>query len=115
METGRRLLESIILEEGNLSYYLSEGNAVVGYVAATVYEKTAWVGPLICQEGNVDAAVSLLRAAFGKLRGKSVYVVLPKKEAALADVLFRVGFREDFFVSRMFLGQSSGKKLYIHG
>jgi len=32
----RKLLESIILEDGNLSYYVSEGNQVVGYVAATV-------------------------------------------------------------------------------
>ncbi len=102
----RRLLEPIILEEGNLSYYVSEDNAVVGYVAATVYEKTAWVGPLICKEGNLAVAVSLLKAVFGKLRGKSVYVVLPKKEDALADVFFRVGFREDFFVSRMFLGRA---------
>jgi predicted N-acetyltransferase YhbS len=105
----RRLLESIIREEGNLSYFVSAGGGVVGYVAATVYEKSAWVGPLICQEGNLDAAVSLLRAAFGKLRGKTVYAVLPKKESALANVLFRIGFREDFFVSRMFLGRAVAK------
>jgi predicted N-acetyltransferase YhbS len=105
----RRLLESIIREEGNLSYFVSAGKGVVGYVAATVYEKSAWVGPLICKEGNLDTAVSLLRAAFGKLRGKTVYAVLPKKESALANVLFRIGFREDFFVSRMFLGRAVAK------
>ena len=57
----RKLLESIILEEGNLSYYVSKDDEVTGYVAATVYETMAWVGPLVCQEGNVDAAVTLLK------------------------------------------------------
>ena len=55
----KKLLESIILEEGNLGYYIANGNNVVGYVAATVYETMAWVGPLICQENNVEAACSV--------------------------------------------------------
>jgi GNAT superfamily N-acetyltransferase len=105
----QRLLESIILEKSNLCYYKSECNEVEGYAAATVYEKTAWVGPLICREGKVDVAVSLLRATLGKLTGKSVYAVLPKKETALADMLFSAGFRKDFSVSRMFLGQPVAK------
>lgn len=100
----QKLLESIILEEGNLSYYTSKGNEVVGYVAATVYETMAWVGPLTCQEGNVDAAVMLLKAVLAKLTGLSVYVALPKKETALADTLSTVGFKEDFSVVRMFFG-----------
>ena len=105
----KKLLESIILEEGNLSYYKSEDNEVVGYVAAKVYEKMAEVGPLICQAGHVDVAASLLKTVLGKLTGLSVYVFLPKKESALADMLFSVGFKEDFCVSRMFLGQAVAK------
>jgi len=100
----KKLLESIILGEGNLSHYLSERNGVVGYVAATVYEKMAWVGPLICQGNRVDAAILLVRSVLTKLGGRSVYAVLPKKEEALMDEFFRFGLREDFFVSRMFLG-----------
>ena len=111
----KKLLESIILEEGNLSYYVSKGNEVVGYVAATVYETMAWVGPLVCQEGNVDAAVTLLKAVLAKLTGKSVYVALPKKESALADTLSAAGFKEDFSVVRMFFGPNVCKKLYILG
>ncbi|MCL5949424.1 MAG: GNAT family N-acetyltransferase [Candidatus Bathyarchaeota archaeon] len=99
-----KLLESIILEKGNLSYYKSAGTKVVGYVAATVYETMAWVGPLMCQEGNIDVAVTLLKAVLAKLTGKSVYVALPKKETALADMLFTLGFKEDFSVVRMFFG-----------
>ena len=105
----KKLLESIILEEGNLSYFKSKGVEVVGYVAATVNEKMAWVGPLVCRENKVDAAVMLFKAVLADLTGKSVYTVLPKKEAALADMLFSVGFREDFSVSRMFLGQAVAK------
>jgi len=105
----KKMLESIILEKDNLSYYLAESDEVVGYVAAKVYEKMAEIGPLICQAGHVNSAVSLLKAVLGKLRGLSVYAVLPKKEFALADMLLSVGFKEDFCVSRMFLGQAVSK------
>jgi predicted N-acetyltransferase YhbS len=105
----KKLLESIILEEGNLSYYASKGNEVVGYVAATVYETMAWVGPLMCQEGNVDDAVTLLKVVLAKLTGLKVYVALPKTEIALADMLSAVGFKEDFSVVRMYLGPSVAK------
>jgi len=104
-----RLLESIILEKGNLSYYKSEDDAVVGYVAATVYETMAWIGPLICKQGQIDAAVSLLESVLSKLTNSSVYLVLPKKERALTKMLFSVGFKEDFTVSRMFLGPPVAK------
>ena len=57
-------------------------------MAATVYEKMAWVGPLICQAGHVDEAVSLLKAVLAKLAGLSVYAVLPKKETALCGHAF---------------------------
>lgn len=102
----KRVLESIILEKGNLSFFKSEGGEVVGYVAATVYEKMAWVGPLICVEGEVDVADELLKAAVAQLRDKSVYLVLPKKESALVNMLFSVGFKESFSVGRMFLGEA---------
>jgi GNAT superfamily N-acetyltransferase len=105
----KRLLESIILEEGNLSYYHSKGNEVVGYVAATVYETMAWVGPLICQEADVEGASGLLRAVLSKLMGKSVYMVLPKKEVAITKILYSLGFKQDFSVVRMFNGANSAK------
>ena len=105
----QKLLESIILEKSNLSYFKLEGKEVAGYVAATVYEKMAWIGPLICLEGKVDFATSLLQVVLSNVAGKSLYLVLSKKEAALADMLFHVGFREDFSVSRMFLGQAVAK------
>jgi len=110
----KRLLESIILEKGSLSYFCSEGGEIIGYVAATVYEKMAWVGPLISLEGRVDFTEALLKAVIAQLKGKSVYMVLPKKEKALANMLFNAGFKEDFSVSRMFLGEAVAKNcIYI--
>ena len=105
----RRLLESIILEKGNLSYCAFDGKELVGYVAATVYEKMAWVGPLICQENKTDVAASLIREVLMKLSGLSVYMVLPKKEKTLHEMLFDTGFSEEFGVSRMFLGEAVAK------
>ncbi len=104
-----RLLESIILEKGNLSYCQFEDGEVEGYVAATVYERMAWLGPLICRVGKFDIATSLVRAVLSKLGGLSVYAVLPKKEIALADLFLKAGFMEDFSVTRMFLGDFTAK------
>jgi len=105
----KRLLESIILEKGNLSYFKSEEGRIVGYVAATVYEKMAWVGPLVSLKGEMDVAGALLKAVIAKLKGKTVYMTLAKKETALVNMLFNIGFREDFSVSRMFLGEAVAK------
>lgn len=105
----RRLLQSIIFEEGNLSYYISEGAEIVGYVAATVYEKVAWVGPLICHASRRDVALLLVKAVLSRLGGKSIYMVVPKKDVILLEAFLSLGFREDFFVSRMFLGEPIGK------
>ncbi len=105
----QRLLQSIVLEEGNLSYCLTDRGETIGYIASTVYESMAWLGPLVCKENSFDAAVSLLKAALARLEGKSAFAVTAKNENALNSMLFRVGFREDFYVSRMFLGSAKGK------
>jgi hypothetical protein len=104
-----RLIESIILENGNLSYYKSAGTKVVGYVAATVYETMAWVGPLICLKDNVEVAMTLIKKVLSKLTTLSVYMVLPKKETSIIDMLSCVGFKQDFSVVRMFFGSAVGK------
>jgi predicted N-acetyltransferase YhbS len=101
----KKLLESIILEKGNLSFYATEDAEVIGYVASTVYETMAWIGPLMCKANNIDAAKSLLNAVLAKLSGKTVYAALPKKEIALTKLFFDAGFKEDFSVVRMFFGE----------
>ena len=78
-------------------------------MTATVYWSMAWVGPLICEKDNGDVAIRLVKAVLSKLTGKSVYLVLPKTEVALSNMLFNIGFTEDFSVARMFLGESKAK------
>lgn len=111
----RKLLESIILDEDNLSFFLSEHGRIVGYVTAKIYGNMAEVGPLVCQSDRSDAAVALVRAVLGKLGNCGVYVWgLPKKEASLAHALLRFGFREEFSVTRMFLGEPTAQNcIYI--
>jgi GNAT superfamily N-acetyltransferase len=110
----KRLLESIILDEGNVSYCISEGRKTVGYVAATVYDKMAWIGPLVCQDQRQDDALLLVRAVLAKLDGKSVYTVVSKKDTLLIDAFTFFGLTEEFSVSRMFHGKPVGKNcIYI--
>ena len=104
-----RLLEYIILEKGNLSYCCIENGEFSGYVAATVYEKMAWVGPLVCKAGKPEVANSLVSTVLSKLNGLSLYTVLPKKETALSILFFKFGFKEEFSVSRMFFGEKISK------
>jgi len=104
-----RLLESIILEQGNLGYYLSDRTGIVGYIAATVYDKMAWIGPLMCQKEKVEDASKLLKGVLGKLPGKRVFVALPRKETVLTDMLTANGFKEVFSVERMYLGSNSAR------
>ena len=104
-----KLLKSIILQEGNAAYYVSDGKEVIGYVAATIYESMAWVGPLICQPNRPDVAASLVKSILSQVGGRSVYAVTSKSDLALQGILAKFGFKEEFYVSRMFLGQSVAK------
>lgn len=104
-----KLLESIILEQGNLGYYLSKRTGVVGYIAATVYETMAWVGPLMCREGHVENASKLLEGVLAKISGKRVFAAIPRKETFLTDTLSVNGFKEVFSVVRMYLGSNSAR------
>ena len=104
-----KLLKSILLEQGNLGYYLSNKTGVVGYVAATVYETMAWVGPLMCQKENFEDASKLLKGVLGKLSGKRVFVALPRKETVFTNMLSANGFKEVFSVVRMYLGPNAAR------
>lgn len=105
----KKVLELLLLEKGNLSYYLSDDLGIAGYVAATVYSSMASIGPLVCREDRADYATMLLKAALGKLAGRNVYAVMPKKQEPLTNMLFSAGFKEAFCQVRMFLGIKKGK------
>ncbi len=105
----KRLLKAIIQDPNNLSCYLTLNHQVSGYVAATVIGDAAWIGPLICPPKKFDTATALLKAALSDLVGKSVYSVVSKQDKALLDFFSRVGFAEEFAVSRMFLGRAAAQ------
>jgi ribosomal protein S18 acetylase RimI-like enzyme len=100
----KKLLEHILENKENLCYVSAAGDEVTGYVAAKVYGEMAEVGPLICPANHVDEAVLLLKTILSRLRGRSVFICIPKKETDLLAVLSNAGLQEDFRVARMFLG-----------
>ncbi|MGE5555056.1 MAG: GNAT family N-acetyltransferase [Methanocella sp.] len=104
-----RLLESIVLEDGNVGYYISERGHVAGYVAATIYASMAWVGPLICHPSRYDVAGKLIASALAKATDRRVYMVASKSDSVLLDMLASIGFKEEFTVTRMFLGNFEAK------
>jgi len=104
-----RLIDSIVLEAGNAGYYVSDRGHVVGYIAATIYQSMAWIGPLVCTPSRFDVAGKLVSAVLTKLSGKSVYTVAPKEDKVLLDLLYSIGFKEEFTVTRMYSGVTSAK------
>ena len=107
--TRKRLLCSIIKDKNNLSAVLYENKLIVGYVAATVTDAGAWIGPLVCQTDKIDAAVSIVKSVLASLHGKSVYVVVSENDKELFEFFSRLGFTEEFSVSRMFLGKATAQ------
>jgi len=105
----KKLLEPILLNKGNLCYISTENSAIIGYVAAKVYDKMAEVGPLICHANRVEEAVLLLKTVLNRLNGLEIFMCLPKKETTLLNMLYQAGLKEDFRVVRMFLGPAIAK------
>ncbi|HLE75409.1 MAG TPA: GNAT family N-acetyltransferase [Candidatus Bathyarchaeia archaeon] len=105
----KKLLKPILLNTGNLCYISADNHEITGYCAAKVYEEMAEIGPLMCRQNRVDAAVTLLKTVLGKLRNLDVFTCVPAEETALLGTLFKAGFRENFRVTRMFLGPAVAK------
>lgn len=100
----RKLLEPIVLDSDNLCYVACEKQAIIGYAVAKVYHGVAELGPLACQSGRSDTAMSLLKAILNRLKGLEVSMLVPKKETAIIKMLVENGFSERFQVARMFHG-----------
>jgi hypothetical protein len=104
-----RLLKSIFPVKGNLAFYLPVAETIAGYVAATVFETMAWVGPLMCREPREDMVVELLEAVLTRLVGKHVFVASPKKNKKVITYLQTKGFIAEFSVVRMYFGKSAAR------
>ncbi|MCL2134354.1 MAG: GNAT family N-acetyltransferase [Candidatus Bathyarchaeota archaeon] len=101
-----RLLRGILQGEGNLCYVSMDGDNVVGYVLAKIYDGVVEVGPLVCSVDRSEVVFGLLKAVLGRLVGRSVLLYLHQNQFCLEEFLLGVGFRKSFFLSRMFLGES---------
>lgn len=99
-----RLIGSIVLEDSNAGYYVSDRGHVVGYIASTIYQSMAWIGPLVCDPSRYDAAGRLVSSVLAKVAGKSVYTVVPRGDSVLFDLFSSIGFAEEFTVTRMYNG-----------
>ncbi|HVP17142.1 MAG TPA: GNAT family N-acetyltransferase [candidate division Zixibacteria bacterium] len=100
----RKLLEPIILDPDNLCCLSAQGKRMVGYAVAKVYRKMGEIGPLVCQKGREDVAVTLLRSLLSRLEGYEVSMCVPSKESTILDSVKTLRFAEIFRVARMFHG-----------
>jgi hypothetical protein len=110
----KRVLYSIIKGEGNFGFFAAEEKGIHGYVLVKVYGSMAEVGPLVCVPNREDAALKLLKGALSKLTDFDVYLCLQKNQITLQEYLYSVGFKEEFYLNRMFLTSKMSKNcIYI--
>ncbi len=100
----QKVLGPILQDTSNLCFVASEGDQVVGYIAAKVYSEAAEVGPLVCLPNQPATAAKLLQTVLAQLDGKEAYLYMRASEAGLLDLAHRAGFMEAFRLVRMFLG-----------
>ena len=104
-----KLLESILSHPDNLCYSIFKAGKIVAYVIAKVHQDLVELGPLVCDSKQLDAAVSLLNAILGQLKGQKVFTCLSTNETSLVTLLSNAGCTKDFQVARMFLGAPVAK------
>jgi len=103
-ESRRKLLEPILSDRDNLGFFSVRGGKVAGYSVAKVFRGMAEVGPVACEKGRADVAMSLLKATFNSLEGFEVSLFVPEKEESIISMLVEKGFSQVFKVERMFHG-----------
>lgn len=106
--TRTKLLEIIMADPDNRAYAFSENGKLSAFIMSKVYNGSADVGPLVCEHGQIDVAVQLLKQTLNDLNPREVSVCLSRKESAILDLLKEHGFSESFRVTRMFRGPFVG-------
>jgi GNAT superfamily N-acetyltransferase len=105
----RKLLEPVLLDKNNLGFFSRQNVEVAGFVAAKVYREMAEIGPFICRRDLGDVGVDLLKTVLAKLRNLDVYVYAPMEEKAILETLQKAGLKENFRLTRMFLGSAAAQ------
>ena len=105
--TSRKKLLQPILKDKETVCLLDkrEGN-ILGFALANAYNDSAEVGPLVCNKTDADVAKELLAAILHNLTSAEVYMCFPTSETELLELASSLGFKEEFKVTRMFLGPS---------
>jgi len=99
-----KLLRPLLVSPQNISYVSVEHRRIIGYLVAKVYDDTAELGPLICQQGRSETAINLLNAMLGSLDDCEVSICVSNVKSSVVSALKKLRFREDFPVTRMFFG-----------
>jgi len=100
------LLKSILQKKSSLCYSSFVDGELVGYVVSKNYGNTSEVGPLVCRSDIPDVAFELLKAMLQQLTNRQVMLYLSQNQKEIVNFLLGVGFRKNFSLSRMFLGES---------
>jgi len=108
-ENRKKLLQTIIPDPNNLCYYIPEKDKIVGYVAASVCNNAAWVGPLICAPTRYDVASSLIKTVLAQTSNKTIYAAFPKNEPPIRNLFLDLQNTDGFELIRMFFGPSRAK------
>jgi predicted N-acetyltransferase YhbS len=103
-----KLLKPLLLNSSNFAYVAADNVELEGYTIAKVYDETAQIGPVMCAEGRVEVAINLVSAIIDRLECFEISACVPEGQKTLLDMLIQQGFREDFRVARMFLGEPLG-------
>ncbi len=100
------LLRSILRDRSSLCYASFVDGEMVGYVLSKNCGSISEVGPLVCRSDLPDVALELLKAMLQRLVNRQVFLYLPQNQRGFETFLLSVGFRKNFSLSRMFLGES---------
>lgn len=100
----KRLLEAIILGEKNLCYFLNGNEIAKGYIMAKIQDKTAEIGPLVCEVNSSEQALLLLEAVLSKLNDFETFIYIPRNEVELLKVAYKAGLKDAFQVVKMISG-----------
>ncbi len=99
-----KLLRPLLTSPQNISYMSVKNGRIMGYLVAKVYDDTAELGPLMCQQESSETAINLLNTVLGSLDGCEVSICVSNVKGDVVNALKRLSFREDFPVTRMFWG-----------
>jgi len=97
-----RLLRRIFVDSKDLCYVARKEKKQLGFVMADWYRQE--IGPLMCLADSEDEAISLLKIVLNKLKGVEVRIGVSEARRGVAHALADLGFREEFRVTLMHLG-----------